>query len=322
MSTPTIRSSITQSETLQKVRRLENKLASTRDLLFTYRSENTEMREKWNMVLEACCNAEAESEKLQNDVETLQLKLVDSEEALRRQVEECFRLSAELNGIKLVNTKSQGEIESKMAKLVREYDTLQKNYSFVMQHKAELERLINDAKPIMEKLREENRDLKAKQVNSEHLAKQVVKLQAEVVKNDSTSCSYQRGDQNYIRCGNCVRCKLEAAEGIIKRTTDNVAAVEAQREEASRALKFTKNILEETIKNLETANQEKETLASHVKRSVDEIGKLRQMAIRDQEIISTYRAALEKIEQGAFFSHKGIAARALERMKEIAKIYL
>jgi chromosome segregation ATPase len=276
------------------------------------REENRELREKWNRVLEACVNAESEVEHLQDQVETLDLKLADADEAYRRQVSECFRLTAELSSIKVVHTREKADIETRLAKIAREYDTLLKNHTFVMQHKADLEKLINEAKPIMEKFRTENAELKKHQTNAEHLAKQVVKLQSELSKLELTYCPHQKGDTFSLPCGKCVKCKLDAAYSIIERTQNNVAIVEKERDEAERAQQFSKKILEETAKNLTEANKRIATLEASVSHTEECLKQQVAVNVRMERKFHKANAALVTISEASFFTNK----------KELAKTAL
>jgi chromosome segregation ATPase len=280
------------------------------------RTENSQSREKWNQILESCVNAEAEVEHLQDQLETMDMKLADTDEAYRRQVAECFRLSAELNSIKVVNTKEKADLETRITKLVREYETCRSNYEYAMTHSKEQGTLINQTKAVVDNLRSQIAELKAKEVNCEHLAKKVVKLQDELSKLELTYCPYQKesrnGNTSHLPCGTCVKCKLDAAYGIIERTQANVAMVEKERNEAECAHQFTKKILEETSKNLAEANKKVSGLEESVRHSEECLKQQVAINVRMERQFHKSKAALVNISEASFFTNK----------KELAKTAL
>lgn len=316
----------------ETIRKLERKLKAANECLSLYRKSNDELKQRWEPVLQACCNAEAEVEHLQEQLEVLNLKMADYED-------HTLRAYHETNTTKVVITKQVADLESRIAKLLRELENYKSNYEYALEHKKQLEKVISEAKIETDKLR-------SQQVNSEHLAKQVVRLQKELSELELTYCPYQKNKNDlHLPCGKCVKCKLDAAYGIIERSTKNVENLERELvtlqkkvekeyvcegtsigdrvlmcgECLSCQLKQTQSVLEQTASNLIHANEDKQRLTKE-KANMDanfaeqlKLGAAFRMEnIALKEIIRRQRDALELIARGAFFKHHKIAHECLK----------
>lgn len=297
------------------IRILEKRLKSANECLTLYRKSNDELKARWEPVLQACCNAEAEVEHLREQLEDVNLKMADYED-------HTLRAYHETNTTKVVITKQIADLESRIAKLLRELENYKSNYEYALEHKKQLEKVISEAKIETDKLR-------SQQVNSEHLAKQVVRLQKELSEIELTYCPYQKNKNDlHIPCGKCVKCKLDAAYGIIERSTTNVENLERELttlqnkvekqyacegsvigdrvtmcgECLSCELKQTNAVLEQTVQNFKVV---KETY-------VDTTTCLENEKSALKEIIRRQRDALELIARGAFFKHHKIAHECLK----------
>ena len=206
------------------------------------RSENRELREKWNNLLQICCNAESEVEYLskrlaetkrdlnavdgswekkvellQETIETMDLQLADTDEKFRRLTYDLFTVKSEFDAAKVAHTKALADVESRLVNVVRAHDNLSSNYKHAIEHKTSQDKLIADVTVVVHKLREENLQLKA---DAEHLAKKLVQKNNEyeglVTEVSHLRCPFQKTkDIIHIQCGKCSACKLEAAYNII-----------------------------------------------------------------------------------------------------------
>ena len=246
-----------------------NEMRELETILIQTRQENQELREKWSNLLTVCCNAEDEArfaaqeiERLQNTIEDNYHSRTDLEIKTEQLTNQLHVTQGELRHVKLEHTNAAAKYESRIANLLSDVEYYKNNHQYALEHKKEQDKLIAEVKFVVEKLRDENKDLKAKQVNAEHLAKQVVKLQDELSKLEMTYCPYQKesrnGNTSHLPCGKCVKCKLDAAYGIIDRITTNVEQVEQDKEK----LETEKDLVQE---ELNAANSELQRLkdASH-----------------------------------------------------------
>lgn len=317
------------------------------------RTDNDELKARWEKLLQVCCNAEAEVEHLQNEIEIANLRFEDA-------MSNVSLSNTELINIRIKHTAEKAELESKIAKLVREYDVIQKNYQYLHDHTKQLNQLVEDAKVESCKIRDENSQLKQQQVNAEHLAKQVVKLQKELSELELTYCPYQKSRQymnekmitefsTHLPCGTCVKCKLDAAYDIIERSTHNVKHLEAQlasldkkieteyacegAQRGDRVLmcgkclscksKQNDAILHQTITYLDKANEKILALKHDNDQQQKDLRERRNLQHviesenRDlREIIAKQRDALELIARGSFFKHHKIAHECLKDVME------
>lgn len=281
-------------------------------------------RERWEEVLKSCVNAEAEVEHLQEQLEDMDLRMADVDEQYRRQVQETLHLAAQLGVVKSANTQTLADRESRITKLSRDLETSEGNKRYACDHISEQNKLIRDAKEAMETLRTENEQLKAKQVNAEHLAKKVIQLQQEVVKSDSYYCPFQKTkDVTHIPCGKCVACKLDAAYGIIERSAENVKHLEIKLQHALEEVQFKTKVLEQTSENLSKVNKDKVSVEKIYSKSLNEsnelAGALQREKVHLNEIIRQQRDALEVIARGALFKHADIAHNVLMAVMEYKK---
>jgi DNA repair exonuclease SbcCD ATPase subunit len=337
MSEPTL------TEAKDQIRRLENRLKSAHGFVDFYRKDNARLKERWETVLQACCNAEAEVEHLQEKLETTNCHLEDANNFADRIVYEVGVLRGELAAAKGGNTKALAEVETKLAKLAREYDVLTKNYTYALEHKGEQDKLIADAGNVINKLREEIKILKSQQVDQEHLAKKLVELQGKLVTVDALQCPFHRNKFLYTACGKCTTCKLEAAYGIIDRTAALNKQLEADLKnqksriannfscEGSRTddrtkmcgscaeclLKQTYAILDQTSKNLIAANKDKEELKAKLAHQTEVTKKFRRDFNTFSEINTILRTGLRLIMSGSFLK-KGIAKATLDKASGVA----
>lgn len=295
-----------------------NELKEMESVIIQLRNENNEYREKWNSVLKACCNAEAEVEHLQEQLETADLKLADTEESLQRKTQEWVILSAERNGLQLQHTREKADLETRISKLHQEISNLSSNYAYSRQHNSDLERLIQDAKRITEALRAEIKTLLEDKVNAEHLAKKLVEktnqLNTAMSELNAKSCPYQKTKSTYdIQCGKCIACKLEAAYGIIERNANLVKDLEQQIIAAGQSQQNAKREVEKLRQTISDNTTEISDLKLE-KSLLDTAKKEHLMIIKMQRhALDIMYPALEQIAKGAFFKHKKIAKSALER---------
>lgn len=222
--------------------------------------------QNWEEVLSACVNAESEVIHLQNQIEELNLQIEDADEIHRRLATEFLRIKGQGTIEAVAATRTKADLETRVAKLLRDLDSTEANRKYACDHISEQNKLIRDAKTAMESIRDENAQLKAKQVNAEHLATKVIQLQTEIAKSDFLACPYQKTkDIIHIPCGKCNSCKLEAAHGIIERSAELCKRLEKERDAIRDKEKFTSSVLEQTSRNLMESNKENE----HLKKSLE-----------------------------------------------------
>jgi len=215
-----------------------NEMRELESLLISTRKENQELREKWSTILSACCNAEDEARvateevgRLQNVIEDNYLARTDLETKAEQLANNLHVAQGELRHIKLEHTNTTAKYESRIATLLSDVEYYKNNHQYALEHKAEQDKLISEVKFVVQKLRDENNDLKAKQVNAEHLANKVITLQQQLETLEKTfkpyQCPYQKTkDSIHLPCGTCVQCQLDASYGIIDRVSANIEKVE------------------------------------------------------------------------------------------------
>lgn len=282
-------------------------------------------QERWEDVLKACVNAEAEVEHLQEMVETAELKMKDCLENYWEQVDQNHHISAELQSIKSCNTGVLAERETRIANLLAELKQTEGNRKYACDHIMKQNELIRDAKAAMESLRLQNEQLTAQQVNAEHLAKKVIQLQEELVRSDSYKCPHQKTPNNTIHlpCGKCIGCKLEAAYGIIERTAANVKHLEGKLRKVDEELIFKNAVLEQTAKNLAKANDDKASVEKIYSKSLNESNDLASALQREKthlnEVIRLQRAVLEEISGFWFYQITGVSKVVNEALANVEK---
>jgi chromosome segregation ATPase len=281
-------------------------------------------QERWEDVLKACVDSEAEVEHLQEEMEKMSADISDKEENYIRVLHECNRLTTELGIGKVVHTKAIADyeicianltrdLETRIANLTRNLENTESNKKYACDHISEQNKLIRDAKSAMESLRAENEQLKSKQVNAEHLAKKVIQLQEELVKSDSYKCPFRKTQNNtiHIPCGKCIGCKLDAAYGIIDRSVANVKHLEGQLRKVEEELQFKTAILDQTSQNLIKSHEDKASVEKIYSQSLTESNALASALQSEkthlQAIITLQKNGLEVIARWGTFFRKSIA---------------
>lgn len=227
--------------------------------------ELNEMRERWEPVLKACCNAEADVEALQERLEVANAELNDANDRINT-------LRGLREAEKVAETKKVAAIETRYATLVRDYDTLSKNNAHNKNLMDTYDKTMTDAKSIMDALREENRLLKETKVNDEHLARKVLDLKKsndELVKENDAfklqvtrlvnginahACPHrQEGGSPFsfkVPCGKCTACKLEGSYKVIESVSNELEKYKKREGDKDLVNNTTQVALDRTAKNL------------------------------------------------------------------------
>lgn len=271
-------------------------------------------------------------ETLQDTVETLHLQIEDSKDIVKRLENDCFDykhtisyLTSQLSSVKASHTQQLAERESRLIKALKELETTEANRKYACDHIQQQNQFIRDAKSTVQKLWEEiqtlqtaNNRLVEEKVNAEHLGKKVIELRNDNVRlmneNGSMACPYQRTKNIiHLRCGKCTACKLEAAEGIIERTSQNIGTVQEELAELKEQVEFKTTVLKQTSDNLIAANKERDKAAQDLRTAHT----VSEEAIKHlREVINLQATALSTIAKGAFFNHKRLATDALQAANE------
>ena len=254
--------------------------------------DNEELKERFDRVLKICCDAEADVEHYQAVIEELNLKIADMADAYQWK---CFDVTT----TNAKHLQEKAEIETRMAKVVREYDTLLNNYNYAKSHVAEYDKTMTEAKRIMEELRSKNKALSDAQVNSEHLARKLLQLQEKYNKSEADlsefhaafahdyCCVGQRTHDATSMCGTCLECKFTQLEKILNQTVLNLKEANSERD-------INQKLLDE-------ANRNFDALKANSKKEIDGL----------ISIITAQQTALGIIAKGSFFGHKDLASNAL-----------
>lgn len=260
----------------------------------------------------------------------MDLQLTDLKERHSQLLGDFGIVRAELNGVKLLNSREKADLESRVAKLLRDLETVEANKKYACDHISQQNQLIRDAKHAFETLRSENEGNKTQ---AAHLAKKVVELNNKLtLQGDSERCGYRKqggihGD--FLGCGKCTACQLESANGIIERITASVAKLEKERDAALKEVQFSKSVLNQTVENFQKLTRENQAVKSAaqadltVKNCIEtdltretELRKALQSEIRHlKEVIRLQGNALQLISNGWFWERKGYADIAMQGVK-------
>jgi chromosome segregation ATPase len=203
-----------------------------------------------------------------------------------------------LKGERQSATQTLAEREKKIADLIADVVHHKKQSERAMEHINEQNKLISNAIPIIEELRNENKTLKNQKVNADHLAIKVREF-------------------------------LEIAERTTERMTKHSETLNKQIDILSESLAIKKTALDQTVENLIASKKEIDTLKTQSKKQrdilTDEIKNLMDFITKQSNQIDKYRVIIDSqkfaligiANDDGFFNSKKKSKRASETIQKI-----